>query len=182
MMRRRSPGTMAGLTLPLPEAPSLDRRPRPVMKCAVTLAGMSALGCSFMFTKGPPAEHARVSHFDCSTSYAPPVLDTIWAVLNGLGTAVALSTSEADWKRTQSNDQSATAMVGILWLALSGSSAIYGYKTVNDCNQARERYHPRYPAPDDPMPRRSLLTPPRPSVPPASSVPPPTPGPPMTPS
>jgi hypothetical protein len=189
MMRRRSLGTMAGVALPLPEAPRMARRRRLVMKCAFMLAGMSDVGCSFMLTKGPPVEHARLWHFDCSTSYAPPVLDTIWAGLNGLGMAVALSTSEADWKRTQNNDQSTTAMVGLVWLAVSGSSAIYGYKTVNDCNQAKERYHPRYPAPDATPPARSLLILPRPSVPPAPAAPPvpptaplPTLGPPSTPS
>ena len=87
------------------------------MTSALFLAAVATSGCSAIFTKGPPLDHAYNSRFDCSTSYAPPILDTIWAGLNGAGAAIAMSKSDAEWERTQTNDRAATIAVGLTWLA-----------------------------------------------------------------
>jgi hypothetical protein len=85
---------------------------------------LSLSGCSFIFSEGPPANHQRLPYFDCSTSYAPPVLDTIWAGLQGLNAVGAAATSEQDWNADIS--RGAVIAVGLVWLAVSGTSAIYG--------------------------------------------------------
>jgi hypothetical protein len=141
----------------------MTRRQGPVMTSALFLAAVTTSGCSAIFTKGPPLDHAYNSHFDCSTSYAPPILDTIWAGLNGAGAAIALSKSDAEWERTQANDRAATIAVGLTWLAVSGVSAIYGYKMVSDCNEAKEpRRHPRFPLPIETPPAPERMPPPAP--------------------
>jgi hypothetical protein len=142
----------------------MTRRQGPVMTSALLLAAVATGGCSAIFTKGPPPDHAYTARFDCSTSYAPPILDTIWAGLNGAGAAIALSKSDAEWKRTQTNDRAATIAVGLTWLAVSGASAIYGYKTVSDCHEAREPHRrPRFPLPvETPPPPPARLPPPAP--------------------
>jgi hypothetical protein len=63
-----------------------------------------AAGCSWIFTEGPPANHATLPYFNCSTSYAPPVLDTIWGGLNA--TAVLLSLSQVERTRSSSTGSS----------------------------------------------------------------------------
>lgn len=96
-------------------------------------------GCSFLFVKGPPANHAEVASFDCSEGNAWPVIDTIWAGLNGLGAASAAGDDE-------NPDQGQIVAVGLAWLAVSGISAIYGFSKVSACSDAKrlrdERYYP----------------------------------------
>lgn len=93
--------------------------------------------CSFLFVQGPPDDHARRVSFSCSESNTLPVLDMIWAGLNGLGAAVVDDTAE-------NKDQ--VRVVGIGWLLLSGISAIYGFSKVSECNKAQqlrdERFYP----------------------------------------
>jgi hypothetical protein len=102
------------------------------------LLGMSLPGCSFFFSRGPSAPDS-FPYFDCSTSYAPPVLDTVWAGLNGLAAASAAFTSEEEW--TGRYDRSVVFTSGFIWLAVSGASAAYGYEKVGECraDQARQR-------------------------------------------
>jgi hypothetical protein len=108
---------------------------------AVTRAGLiSAMmvavllhsGCSLLFVKGPPAEHAQMVTFECSDSKALPVLDTIWAGLNGLGAASAANDN-------QNPDQGQIIAVGLAWLAVSGISAIYGFSKVSACSDAKQQ-------------------------------------------
>ena len=99
---------------------------------------VSFAGCSFVFSKGPPDDYKEVSHFDCS-GYTAPVLDTIWAALNGLGALNAAGASGREWKQqNQSYDQSTVVGVGLMWLAISGASAIYGYHNASACEDAKE--------------------------------------------
>lgn len=96
-------------------------------------------GCSFLFVKGPPANHAEVASFECSESNAWPVVDMIWAGLNGLGAASAAGDDE-------NPDQGQIVTVGVSWLVVSGISAIYGFSKVSACSDAKrlrdERYYP----------------------------------------
>jgi hypothetical protein len=50
------------------------------------LAGLalSLTGCSFLFSKGPPDDYRERTRFDCS-GYTAPLLDALWAALNGIG-------------------------------------------------------------------------------------------------
>jgi hypothetical protein len=103
------------------------------MACALLLHS----GCSFLFVHGPPADHARVTTFECSESNAWPVVDVIWAGLNGLGAASAAG----DDKNPQ---QGQIVGVGIAWLVVSGISAIYGFGKVSTCKDAKRARDERY--------------------------------------
>jgi hypothetical protein len=116
------------------------------LACAVS--AMSLLpGCSYLFSQGPPPDHRELNHIECSTHYAPPVVDTVWATLNGLGMVNALTTPDDKW--TSSVNQSTVIAYSLVWLALSGSSAFYGYSKVGECRDARMELmvRSRYPAP-----------------------------------
>jgi hypothetical protein len=106
------------------------------MRRAVTavllFASVSNFGCSLMLTQGPPANHAELPYFDCTTSYAPPVLDTIWGGLNLLGALTAAGRTDADLP-----NRSTVMAVGLGWALLSGASAIYGYTRVAACQEAK---------------------------------------------
>jgi len=70
--------------------------------------------------------------FDCSDSNAWPVIDAIWAGLNGIGAA-----SAAGDDKTQNRGQ--IIGVGLAWLAVSGISAIYGFSKVSQCKDAKQQ-------------------------------------------
>jgi hypothetical protein len=95
----------------------------------MTLALTFHSGCSFLFVGGPPANHAQMATFECTDSNAWPVVDTIWALLNGIG-AVSAATSDQSAQNTQSAQgvsQDQIVAVGVGWLVISGISAISGY-------------------------------------------------------
>lgn len=104
--------------------------------CLLTAAAAfasSTSGCSWIFTEGPPSNHAMLPYFDCSTSYAPPVLDTIWGGLNLLG-AVNAAGQDDDYENRE-----AIMATGLIWAAVSGASAVYGYSKVGQCHSAKEQ-------------------------------------------
>ncbi|HEY6174272.1 MAG TPA: hypothetical protein VIX73_07500 [Kofleriaceae bacterium] len=146
---------------------------------ATILAITLQAGCSFLFVKGPPATHAEMPTFECSDSNAWPVLDAIWAGLNGLGAATAVSDN-------MNPNQGQIEAVGVAWLVVSGISAIYGFGKVSECNEAKrkrdERYFGHRVAPVVPEEPRDATTPAAhttPSAPaPAGAPPPATPPPP----
>jgi hypothetical protein len=107
------------------------------LSCAVTFALVLQSGCSFMFVKGPPANHAEVAVFDCSDSNGWPAVDAVWAALNGIG---AISASNDDMNPQQGQ----IVAVGLAWLAVSGISAIYGFSKVSDCSKAKRLRDERY--------------------------------------
>jgi hypothetical protein len=166
---------------------------RPSAPLAILMSGLLVFpGCSFIFSEGPPANHQRLPYFDCSTSYAPPVIDTVWAGLQGLNALGAAATSEQEWNA----DISRGAVIGValFWVALSGSSAIYGYNKVGNCRQAKNELmlrlsrqpgagYPAWPPPPGvppgyPPPGYPPAYPPPPGYPPPGYPPPasPTPG------
>lgn len=123
---------------------------------------LSFAGCSFLFSKGPPPNYQRVSFLDCSTSVAPPVLDTLWAGLNGLGALAASGKTDEQWQADgQKTSRSTVLGVGVFWFVISGFSAIYGYKAASDCKDATSELMNR------PAPRqyRQSWPPPPPSPP-----------------
>lgn len=90
-----------------------------------------------MGSYGPPADYRQLQSFDC-TGYTLPVFDTIWAGLNGLGAAIAATSSDADWqKRSGGVSRSTTVVSGLLWVGISGASAAYGYSKAEACTNAR---------------------------------------------
>lgn len=102
---------------------------------AMILTMLLGSGCSLLFVHGPPEDHATLARFDCTESNAVPVLDVIWAGLNGLGAA------SVDGANPQ-HDQ--IVGVGVAWLVVSGISAVYGFTKVSHCNDAKRQRDQRY--------------------------------------
>lgn len=103
---------------------------------AVIFANLLQSGCSFMFVKGPSAKHAEKASFECSESNAAPVIDAISAAVNVLGTTLAAIDDQLV-DREQVN-------VNLTWAAVSGISAIYGFRKVSQCNDAKRLRDERY--------------------------------------
>jgi hypothetical protein len=126
--------------LPSPPAKEdhLNRKRSCLSGVVAVVTSVSLSGCSFLFVNGPPDNHKAMPYFDCTSSVAAPVLDTVWAGLNGLGAASAASASDAQWKaQGQSNERGTVAVVGLVWLMISGASAIRGYQLTSDCREAK---------------------------------------------
>jgi hypothetical protein len=136
-----------------------------VVSCLLLLSS----GCSFIFSEGPPPQHRALPYFDCSSSYAPPVLDTVWGGINLLGAAMAAGQTDADYADKEVS-RGATIGIGLAWVALSGASAIYGYKKVDECRQAKEQLMLRQQMPVRPG---YAPYPPQPGYPPPPAYPPP---------
>jgi len=103
----------------------------------VIFAVMLQSGCSLMFVKGPPAKHAEMASFGCSKSNAAPMVDTLSAVVNGLGLALA-----ANEDRMLNREQA--MKVNGTWLVVSAISASYGFRRVSQCNDAKRLRNERY--------------------------------------
>jgi hypothetical protein len=123
-------------------------------------------GCSALFVSGPPANHAQMATFECSESNAWPVIDAIWAGLNGIGAASAAGDD------TNPN-QAQIVAVGLSWLAVSGISAIYGFSKVSQCHDAKRQRDERFYGAPAPTPAPVLATPAAPGAapPPGAVVP-----------
>ena len=143
------------------------------MSAVALTTAVSFSGCSFIFSEGPPPNHQQLPYFDCSTSYAPPVLDTIWGGLNGIGALTALGTSEAEWQSNNTSDRSTVIAVGLIWLAVSGASAVYGYQKVGACRNAKDQYMLRMMHRPQPAPQPNWPPPPGYYPPPGYQQPPP---------
>jgi hypothetical protein len=123
------------------------------MKLAAFLLALGISGCSFIFVRGPPSERPQSGAVDCTSSVVAPVLDLIWAGLNGTGAVQAISTDQATWNRQTTTSRDAVIGIGLTWLVVSGASAIYGFKTTDACRQAVAASRPgRLPPPPPPPP------------------------------
>jgi len=148
---------------------------------AIAMVAMTAGGCSFLFSEGPPANSADRAYFTCAESYAPPVVDTVFAGLMTLTALVAKRTDEM----TEEEYQTAVAV----WAGtavLTGAAAIYGYSAVSRCRDAKTQHAmtamraSRLPPPYGVAPWGApppmwppLLPAPRPAPPPQPATPPP---------
>jgi hypothetical protein len=93
----------------------------------VALSG--GLGCSLVFVDRPPANHASLRYFDCTSSRLAPIAD---ATLAGLMTLATIGTTS-----DRPQDPRATVEVGVL-TAGAVASAIYGFAGVQRCHAAKE--------------------------------------------
>jgi hypothetical protein len=126
-------------------------------------AACAQAGCSFIFVEGPPERHEQMPYFACSTSNAPPVLDTVAGGLYAVAAAVP----------SDKTTDSARIAQAVLAAGLA-VSAIYGYTQVSRCDEAYAALSARMYVPNPTPP------PPPPALPPP--VPAPAPSPPVLPS
>ena len=117
------------------------------------ILGSQLAGCSFLFSKGPPADsdYHREMGLDCS-GYTLPVLDTIWAGLYGLSAISVARMSQEEWDKKYAYSRPAMVIGDFLWLGIYGASAVYGYAKAHECSEAMDEAAepPRY----LPQPRR----------------------------
>jgi hypothetical protein len=102
----------------------------------VALLPVHVAGCSLLFVNGPPREHAQMPYFTCTQSNVVPILDAVWAGLNGLGAAIALTTDQREFEFDYDQSRNQTIVVGAGWLLLSGFSAYSGFERTAACRDA----------------------------------------------
>ena len=102
----------------------------------LSLVGLtSAPGCSWIFTRPAPSNHESLRSFDCSTSLAPPVLDTVLTVTN---VAAALHVATKD----DVANQGRSVFLGLSVAALWALSAHYGHTKTSQCAAAKTYRRP----------------------------------------
>jgi hypothetical protein len=106
---------------------------------AVALAVVSGSGCSFMFVKAPSTTPRQAQPPDCTSSYAAPVVDTVFVGTVGLG--VAWGAAQGGPALRGPYDFAHLAPTIALWtgVAAVAASAVYGYTEVGDCRSVRAR-------------------------------------------
>jgi hypothetical protein len=97
----------------------------------LVLASLTASGCGFILTGGPPAGHATMPYFSCTESKAGPTVDAVWAGLNLVGALFAITDAGEIQNRTEAT------VVGLSWGALSGTAALVGFRKVERCRAAK---------------------------------------------
>ncbi len=142
------------------------------IRVAACLLPTLAIGCSFVFTEGPepPLRHRPPQPPDCSTSRAPPIVDTILAGSQLLRAGAAVDASDADYQGESISRREDVAL-GVGLTALFGLSAIYGFHTTSECDDTkdawqREHVRPVYAPPPYSYPYPLQPYPPRPYAPP----------------
>jgi hypothetical protein len=138
--------------------------------CLIALAAPTP-GCSFLFVDGPPAGHERLPYFDCSTSVAWPVVDTIFSGLFVSTLIEATSRSDAYYS-TSTYSRQEDITYSAIFLGLYGASALVGYARSSDCRAAKAEAARRpAPVPSYPPPPYGYPYAP-PGYPPAYALPP----------
>jgi hypothetical protein len=108
------------------------RRAVPFAVIALCVLALCANACSFAYVYGPPSDTQNVKSFDCTDSYALPIVDTVLAAVGGamsfmiygLGRALGGSPTPAFYG------------VALVTIGLPTASAIYGYHKVGSCRDA----------------------------------------------
>lgn len=116
------------------------------MRALALVTSLALTGCSFLFTSGPPAQHRQLPYFECSTSRAAPIADTIFGVLQVAGIAVTASQSEAEYNeanevtkggRDPIIKRNTSIGLNVLFGAMWGLSAYTGYTRTSACRAAK---------------------------------------------
>jgi hypothetical protein len=103
-----------------------------------------------MVTRPAPPNHERLPYFDCSTSRAPPVIDSIFTATNLISVGLVAGSEE--------KDTFMPIMLGLGVAAVWAASAVYGFTKTDECQKALallgERsphgYASRGPPPEEP--------------------------------
>ena len=99
--------------------------------CALVL---TAGGCSYVFVDGPPKNHAQMPYFQCSSSKAWPVLDSVLAASLAIGTGGAIADGG-------SSQDTTGAVIVAAEAAAFALSALGGFQKVEACQEAVGRAH-----------------------------------------
>ena len=112
-----------------------------MLRAAIFLRAMS--GCSFARVSGPPANHAELPAFECTTSRLGPGLDTVWTILQALNIATAASQTDAEWADMYNGDPPiarGTALpMYVAFGALGAAGMYYGFSRTSRCRDAKSQ-------------------------------------------
>lgn len=102
------------------------------MLAAASAALASLPGCAFVFSQGPPPRErqAQETYFDCSGSWMPAIVDTVFAAATGINTVGAYSDRNIEHPH-------GTAAIAAGFTVLFAASAIYGVTAVASCGRAK---------------------------------------------
>ena len=167
------------------------------MRLLAAALAISVTGCSFVFVDGPPKRHAQMTTFDCSTSRAVPVLDSLFTALQLVNLGIAVKDTNQDWNDIYKNSPPFSRKTGgivyAVLAAVGAGGAYYGFSRTTACRDAKADLAtrqmnrpppaaPGWPPPVEPTPPAPPVTPTvpppePPATPDASDAPPPTPAP-----
>lgn len=142
----------------------------------LSAAGLGAVNasCSFVFIDGPPTEHAKMSYFDCTSTYGLPVADGLFALTGALAAGEALGQSKQAYAdKNNGASRNAAAGADIAFAGLWAASAVYGIVQTARCDRAKEDLKARIFAPTLHRPELRLPAPtpaPAPAPPPAPAA------------
>lgn len=106
------------------------------MRAAIVCLALS--GCSWIFMDKPESHYTRDTQPQCSEGEGWPVLDSIFAVGNGLSIA-AVATSDVF-----TTDEKTELILGdAAWMLIHIASASSGFGYASDCTKARVAYEKR---------------------------------------
>ena len=106
---------------------------RITLLCALPL---TSAACGWIFVNAPPANHERLNYFTCTQSRAAPGIDIVWTGLSAFGVLTVLESSEFEVERDLGVSKNAAAGTYAVWGAMTGLSAVSGFKKVNQCRAA----------------------------------------------
>lgn len=99
-----------------------------------------ANGCSLVFVR-PPRPGGGTGPAGCTTSKVAPVLDTAFAGWQAVRIIFAATASEDSYKGAALTRE-ADLLIGVLLGVVGASSAIYGFRAVDECRGSGEYANP----------------------------------------
>ena len=115
------------------------------MKPIALLLSLALLtnGCSLLFVR-PPRPGGGAGPGGCTTNKVAPVLDSAFAGWQAVRIVIAGTASE-DAYRGAALSREADLLLGVILGVVGASSAIYGFRTVDECRSSGEYVNPYAP-------------------------------------
>ncbi len=107
-----------------------------------SLACLASLGsgCSVALMAPVPADAARGQarpHVDCTSSYAPPIVDSVLSAYELFGVGYAATQDDSDYDQSLITRKTDMAL-GAGFAALFVGSAVYGYVSATRCRRVKQ--------------------------------------------
>jgi hypothetical protein len=113
------------------------------MRRIVLVLALVVGGCSFVFVSGPPPQHEQLPYFSCTESRVAPILDLVFAILQGANFVVAVGSSDQRWADNFDGDPPFERTTAIplyaAVAALAAGGAYYGFTRTAACRDAKAR-------------------------------------------
>lgn len=123
---------------------SHNRRGARACVAGIAALALGASGCSFMFSEGAPVGYQRMENFTCGESRTPPIADTVATGLLAATVASAAAHEDENVANALPQDQESrrrqiNVAIGVssAFAVIAVASAVYGYRAVADCREAR---------------------------------------------